>query len=751
LALQRVIETHIATAVNEKTRKVFDDIIAKANNGNPVKSGRPITMKRLVDLVNMGAFDDRQVTEALAPVFGAKTFDPAVSARIRALGDQLEEIKRQGLGNTAALANIQEMQRALTRWRFDSLGPGSKLKEIFMNMYMGNLLSGIPTHVVALTSDFFNGFGNVATRLIGTGRYEAIPELLYAIGKGFARGADTAAYTMRTGYDPGSNVNSEELLSGAKRYISPINSLETDPSQRIAQKYGLKVLGMPIDWYKYIGRSITAAHSLMYEGWSAPIKYLTAYDAMRRDGNMSQGEALKAAHEAMWGDEARVQAAKEQATAEGLSGQAWRMRTQEIIDSTVEQGIRDIGDYYGRHTIYTQNPQGILGAVGRKLNELAREHPAARVVAPFTTVVSNLLNASLDYTPVGLLRGGFLRGQRGFEVAEKYLTSGGEKMSDQQVNMLRQDLLIKAFTGTTLTAAFYLLAKQMGWQINGAGPSNPKLMSQLRATGWVPNSIQIGNLFLPFESTPLAVPFGMIGAYEDANRYEKQTGFKQLLYMMSNGAASIVDRSYLKGVTQLLDAFHGRADAAGAVNAMQNEIASMKNFIPVVGSNFVSQFYRQFVDPRMWKPSEDADGPQAALQTLLRDVPFVPSVIGSDPRLNILGEPIRTSPLTQRFWSTKRDDDVWDWITHNDVAIGKPSKQTKILGEPITDAQMYDYSALRGIQIKSMIADQLDRLQGMTDPDDRKKAIQHIENRADAIAKGQVIRGEKPDLNLKGK
>ncbi len=742
LALQRVIETHIATAVNQKTRKVFDDIISRANNGNPLKSGRPITMKRLVDLVNMGAFDDRQVTEALAPVFGAKSFDPEVSARIRALGDQLEEIKRQGRGSAAILANIQEMQRALARWRFDSMGPGKQAGEMAMNMYMGNLLSGIPTHVVALTSDFFNGMGNVATRLLATRQFEAFPEVLYAIGKGFARGADTFASIMRTGYDPASNVDPNDLLNGGKRYISPVNSLETDPSQRILKKYGLQVLGMPIDWYKYIGRSITAAHSLMYEGWSAPIKYLSAYDAIRKDGSLSQGEALKSAHEAMWGDEARVQAAKQQAAAEGLTGQQARLRTQEIIDSTLDQGIRDIGDYYGRHTIYTQNPQGLLGSVGRLLNQLAREHPAARIVAPFTTVVSNLLNNSLDYSPVGLLRG------RSLETAEKYLTSGGEKMSDAQLNMLRNDLLIKGFMGTALTASFYLLAKQMGWQISGAGPSDPRLIKQMRANGWIPNSIRFGNTYIPFESTPLAVPFGMIGAYEDAQRYEKQTNaFKSLLYTASNGAASIVDRSYLKGVTQLLDAFHGRADATGAVNAMQNEIASMKNFIPVVGSNFATQFYRQFVDNKMYQPNSDADGPQAAMQTLLRDVPFTSGAFGAQPRLNILGEPVRTSPLTHRFWSTGTDDRVWNWLTEQDVPIGKPSKQTKLLGDPMTDAQFYDYSAFRGQTVKQSIYDQMDNLTKL-DPDERKKAIQKIENRADALAKQQLIKGEKPDLNL---
>jgi hypothetical protein len=743
-ALENVINTHLATAVDQKTRKIFDDIIDRANKGKPKAGGRPVTMKRLVELVNMGAFDDRQVAQALGPVFGYKGFDPAVADRIRALGDSLEEIKRQGRGPAAILANIEEMKRALARWRFDSMGRGKQAGEMAMNMYMGNLLSGIPTHVVALTSDFFNGMGNVATRLIATRRFEAIPELLYAIGKGFARGADTFGYIMRTGYDPGSNVDPMELIHGGKRYISSINSLDTDPSQRIAQKYGLKYLGMPIDWYKYIGRSITAAHSLMYEGWSAPIKYLTAYDMMRKDSSMSQGEALKSAHEAMWGDAARVQAAKEQATAEGLTGQKWRMRTQEIIDSTVDQGIRDIGDYYGRHTIYTQNPQGILGSVGRLLQRLSQEHPAARIVAPFTTVVSNLLNASLDYTPVGLLRG------RSLESAEKYLTSGGEKMSDAQLNMLRSDLLIKGLMGTALTASFYLLAKQMGWQINGAGPTDPRLLKQMKADGWVPNSIRIGNLYLPFESTPLAVPFGMIGAYEDAMRYEKQPNqFKGLLYMVSNGMASIVDRSYLKGVTNLLDAFHGRADATGAVNAMQNEIASMKNFIPVVGSNFATQFYKQFVDNRMYQPNTDADGPQAFAQTLLRDVPFATSSMGGQPRLNILGEPVRTHPLTHRFWSTATDDEVWNWLTTADVPIGKPSKQTKLLGDPMTDTEFYDYSAFRGQQIKESIHDRLDYLKGL-DPDERKKAIQHIENRADAMARQQVIHGEKPDLNIKG-
>lgn len=743
-AVEKAIDTYIRTAVDAKTRAEFDKIIDRANNGKPSASGRPIATKRFVDLVNMGAFSDNQVANALAPAFGLKSFDPRFVGDISALGDKLEQYKQQGRGSLAITSVLMQMERRLAEQRFDSMSKQGKLGDIAMNVYMGNILSGVPTHVIALMSDFFNGTGNVLSRLIATRRIEAIPRLMYALVKGFTRGVDTAAYVTQTGFDPSTNINPDELLAGARRYLSAKNTSETDPSQRILQQYGLETLGKGIDWYKYIGRSITAAHSLMYEGFSAPLKWLTAYDQIMKEGNLPRHKAMDRANEMMFGGKADVDAAKLKAKAEGLTGRDARLRVQELINEQQPQDIRDLGDYYGRHTMFTQAPQGALGSIARALQQLVREVPYVRTIVPFTNVVSNILNESLNYSPLGLWRGGLFHQMVGADpmnVAEKFLTAGGrEKFTEENLNRLRNDLLIKGFAGIGLTTAFYMLAKQMGWQINGPGPSDWRKKQQLMSAGWVPNSLKMGNTYVTFEATPLAIPLSIIGSYEDAQRYENKDGLDRLLYMASNAVHVIMDRSYLKGMTDFLDAFHGQADAEGATHAAASQLAQLKNFVPIAGLNLIRQFYQQFVDPTMYQPDKDAPAAEQLGQLLLRDFPMVPSLMGEKPRLNILGEPIRTSPLTRRFWSTQTDDEVWNFITSKNLIIGKPTPGTKLLGETMTPEQLYDYAKVRGQHIKEDMAAQLPRLQAIEDPDKLKNAIQDIERRAAKKAKADMIR-----------
>lgn len=734
-AVEKAIDTYVRTAVDAKTRAEFDKIIARANNGKPSTSGRPVAMKRFIDLVNMGAFNDHQVANALAPAFGLRSFDPKFAGDISALGNRLEDYKQQGRGSLQMQQVLMDMERRLAEQRFDSMTKMGKAGDLAMNVYMGNILSGVPTHVIALFSDLFNGFGNVLSRLVSTRRFEAIPQLLYATVKGFTRGWDSFKYVIRTGYDPASNVNPDELLAGGKRYLSLQHTLDTDPSQRILQKYGLKVLGAPIDWYKYIGRSITAAHSLMYEGFSAPIKWLTAYDQIMKDGTLPRHKALDRANEMMFGGQAELAAAQMQAKAEGLTGQEARLRTQDLINEQIPAEIRDFGDFYGRHTMFTQEPQGIMGIVARALKQITREVPYAKTIIPFTNVVSNIINNSLDYSPVGLWRA------RSMDSVEKFVTAGGrEKFSDEQINMLRHDMLFKGFFGIGVTTAFYLLAKQMGWQINGPGPSDYRKKQQLQSAGWIPNSIKFGNVYVPYETTPLAIPMAIIGAYEDANRYEKKEGLDRLLYMASNAGHVVMDRSYLKGMTDFLDAFHGQSDAEGGTRAAAAQLAQMKNFVPVAGSNFIRQFYQQWVDPKSYQPNKGAPVPQQLGQLLLRDFPMIPSMIGEQPKLNILGEPVLSSPETKRYFSTQRDDEVWNFINQKNLVIGRPTPGTKLLGKTMTPEQIYEYAKYRGQHIKEALAAQQPHLQGIDDPAQLENAVQKIERHASKQALGDMIK-----------
>ena len=69
----------------------------------------------------------------------------------------------------AAIAGSR-MERRLAQQRFDSMTRMGKAGNLAMDVYMGNILSGLPTHAIALMSDFFNGTGNVLSRLLAAKR-----------------------------------------------------------------------------------------------------------------------------------------------------------------------------------------------------------------------------------------------------------------------------------------------------------------------------------------------------------------------------------------------------------------------------------------------------------------------------------------------------------------------------------------------------------------------------------------------------
>jgi hypothetical protein len=288
-----------------------------------------------------------------------------------------------------------------------------------------------------------------------------------------------------------------------------------------------------------------------------------------------------------------------------------------------------------------------------------------------------------------------------------------------------------------------MLAGSGAIQIHGAGPSDPKKKYQLMDGGWEPYSVQIGNVYLPYEYLPIYGGMAMIGNYFDAGRYEDMPNPSDALAFTANRAfPALLDRSFLRGIGDLLEVLtNAKMTEKERLSGINTVIASQKNWIPIVGSNFVKQAYQQFIDDKLYQAKN-------AGAALARDIPFAASTVGSKPVLNFFGEPIRMEPYKHRFFSEQTEDPVWNFLHQAQVSLTKPSTRATLSGEKMTEEQFYDYTGFRGRALHEILKDQLPALSSMPretpeDQDRLDKRIKKLEHLAEKRAKHSMLAGEK--------
>jgi hypothetical protein len=539
---------------------------------------------------------------------------------------------------------------------------------------------------------------------------------------------------MSTGVDPSRTITIRDIMenAGEPGYV---------PGRPEAKMTG---------WlapYQYVFRAVTALHALMRNGIEEPVEWLYTFDQLARDPNKSMHEALSEADELMGGNASYVQWAKQTVANEGLSGVAARVRMQELIDQNREPITRDIGKLFGDRTIYTQPPEGLLGGVARGLQTMLREVPVLRYIVPFTNIVANVLDNSINYSPVGFIR------SLNEDVARSYFRDVLNKAPDAQigeheVNLLRQDLLAKATMGTAGIVGVWALSKIPGpngqplMSIHGNGPTDPKKLHQMMDEGWMPNSVSF-NLpgmpkpyYIPFEALPISVGLSLIGNVEDSNRYmQGKDALARASYIVTQTGSSMVDRSFLRGIKDVLDSFAGQADeqkgAASLMRLMANTTASQ---IPYAGSAMATQLYRELADARVYQ--QGTGWPVAA--DVLRQVPFMNWIDGSKPRLNVLGEPVTSYPFKRMTGQLASQDPIWRFLGDNGIFLSDP-RAPKVLGQKMNPEQMYLFTERHGRYLKELMENNLPALQSLEDPDIRQKMMDQFGRMASKRAKADVI------------
>jgi Serine/Threonine/Tyrosine Kinase found in polyvalent proteins len=747
--IQKHVSDFITNAVRGRVQGEFQRIIDGANNGKPVRAGQGSTMKRLLELVNMGAFGDRDVAEALAPVYGYKTFTPEMEADVRRQADQLEEFRQQGRDGFQTEAVKNQLLRTIAN--YSELRP----MRYFMNILQGNLLANVPSHTIAFMNEMLTGSVDVAHHLLQNpaDAPAVLSHVMRAWIGGFGNALPEFGYIMRTGQDPARFRSMEDLRGDKTRTTMQPGFFESNPTARLLennkllQKLGVSdafanVGRLTVDApYKYTYRAVGALHNLIYGSFGKASEYMLAVRSGRESG-LSMHQAIDQANNMIYGTDAVRTAAEQQVRSEGLTGLQAKMRFNELVDQKVDQGYRDQGDMWGTRANAMQEPPGVLGVLANGLGRMAGQEPFLRQWMPFVRIPANLLNTAIEMSPLGFAR--MLPG-----VAEQYLTRRGEiKLTSDQLDDLKSNLLTKAIMGTAGMAGVAALTQLRGangqplLQVHGGGPVDQNKKYQLMDSGWQPYTIEVNGHYFPFEYLPAWFALACVGNYYDAYRYPNKKGDpdpepgQALQYMVSHSPSTLLDRSFLRGVSDLMDTIHQVSERNDAPDIVEKYLASqVKNMVPIAGMSGVKQTYQQFIDNTLYRAR--------GMAGVARDIPFMAHPAGLKPVIDALGQPVHMHPYEHRFMSDAANDPVWDFLDKNHIWISKPSRE-KLNGQQMDENQTYDYTVLRGQHLRTLLSGQLERLDKIQDPDKLDETVKHIEQLAKKQAKGDMLRGVKP-------
>jgi hypothetical protein len=524
----------------------------------------------------------------------------------------------------------------------------------------------------------------------------------------------------------------------------------------------------PLNWYRYVGRFLHGMETVFYRGGHAGITRVLADRAAARLG-LSSEEAQRWVEQVVYGTENDRQEAIQQAADEQkrfkFDDAMRERRVQELIDQKRYERTPELADEAHRfalHSTYRESPYGFLGKIARTLSELRRENPQLSAVTPFINLPANVANDFMNWTPIGILRGrdAIMGGTKAIEAMYKdvpqfqrlvekgrQLAEKGEKggISDRELRDLSYEYLAKGAIGTIGMAALgaMTLANRNNpnppFAVNGAGPADLAHRDELRAAGWQPYSIKIGDRYFDYQASPWKSMLGLVGGMADEIKYGKgdpQNWIGALATSAAkDGLSTITDASFLQGLQTLLAAGGGSGGPGVDYKIQQflSQEVSSALMIPFGGTG-TKQLYRAF-DPREF-------GGKDVMGMVLRNIPFANSAF-LQPKLNALGEPVEINPLHRLLVAptVQSADPVWKFLDQHNIGLSVPNSGRKVDGVQMTPAELHEFTQIRGQYLKNQLAQSItrDSFRGL-DRDQIDQDVKDMERQADEVGKYQIWR-----------
>jgi len=694
-----------------------------SKSGNTIEDAISGDARKILELAALGAINDDVVLSTIESLGKFPSFDVNTAETLRRM---MVDASRTPYG----FQRDRKFNEALKI--LHNATKSDALPQVSAYWYM-SMLSGPATFWMNFISTAIKAVADIATYSVAAATARGNPALAIkymALGyKTFLASLNTIALAEAKGILLHGDINPR--TNGKYVDEASINALESMGTDTLMKKVLSKG--------KYIFRIMSASDALFgrsaMEGFAAIQAQIQAIENV--EGGISNLSIEEETARLLNQTDAFVEQATKQAIGEKLTpGTAdFTKRVYELRDLAIQAdperaSIMRRAEDLSLYSTYNNKPYGLLGHIAEGIGALSREHPIlVPLFVPFTKIVSNVTNESINYTPIGAYRA-----FKAWKEAGTKTTSGLAKTVDQmeQIKKIEQGSLyaIQAVIGTSAMVVLAGLAGMLkdddddgqddGFTITGGGPSDPAARKQAREGGYSPYSFSFGgnSVKLSYLSTPLAIPLSIVGTWFDQSNYPRGRE-KDMTEKLTSAALAVAqvpfNQSFLQGLSNLFKMLDGTSEG--------QDVSALQNFFSGAVGNVV---------PNVLKQADQIFEPIPQQQTsfvgkwLFNKVPILKSMTGT-PQLNVLGEVVNAPAgaermlFLQRFINTSEADPLFKLLMAKNAFIPDARRGTKIGNYQLNDEQFYKFRELRGKVIaqvvrrpsffamaKRMDADQLD-------------------------------------------
>lgn len=368
-----------------------------------------------------------------------------------------------------------------------------------------------------------------------------------------------------------------------------------------------------------------------------------------------------------------------------------------------------------------------LTGVVQTLDKMRGKHPASRLIVPFFRTPVNLLKQSLQRTPLAIalpttrktLWGDIRKISRGLARGDTRYTK--EMLDAAKASQLEH--IGRMFSGSLFLSGMTMYAMETG-NISALGPKAKSKRSILRMSGWQPQSIKAGNIWISYRGfEPLSSWLRAAG--DVAEGLEEGESIINLgPKMVASYAKQFAENPFFMGIHDLYESFSDPEAKADKI------LAGL-----VIGStipNILQQFGTRVFDPVVREP-------KGFVERLASRTPLGVSETVA-PMRNIFGDVIeRDIPIMSAFGfnlSIEKGSKIENEMIRLDMGVGKPSRV--INGYEMTDDEYDRFYVLKGVMLK----ENLNRLVNNRNYDRlsdevKIKVIRRIIGKTNAFAKAQ--------------
>lgn len=512
--------------------------------------------KVLFEKVRELGLKDRELTTAEARLLQYRKKKKDVSGVSSYVKKVMSDTDITRMTDDEFLANIERL-RAATPGEIVELAKPT-IADMLTAGYYASLLSGPSTHAKNIISTGINTA--VEQALTAITQPTNFPKQAAAIGRGVKTGAKEFVETFKR---PGASAGKFDIATPT------------------ATNKIMKV-------FDFVGKALSAE-----DAFFRAINYESSLSSMAYDLARAQGGDVGKTH-------------------------------REFMANPTDEMIKQARYEAARNT-FNQNPEGLAGEISKQISRITEYAPLAKInpkwnfkpgklVVPFTRVVANVLNAGIDWTPMGLLR------------AAEYKKGAVPGIGDfKQRDYSRQ--MARALLGTTALGFVYALNDKYD-VVTGSGPKSKTQRETLRLAGWRPNSVKIGDTYIPYYNLgPVGLGLAVIGNFNDAVKYGKMNekdAVDKVIYTMIGTGKTLLDQSFLTGISSVISALRD--------NDEQSIYRILANPVTAVNPNLVRQI-NDFFDDKKY------DRPEKFTQYIMNELrPVTKPFYKPEPRVNILGE-----------------------------------------------------------------------------------------------------------------